>query len=107
MKFIYTIILFLFTIGTGYAQKVFYQDLCNCGVTGAGYSFGINQVLPGNANIQINIEPGSLIRKAFLFGHRKGSASAFNFTFNSSSYQFNTSNQLTNSYLYFTGNGGV
>jgi len=45
-------------------QLVFYQDVFKGGVTGAGYNPTWNSNSPGV--IQLHIEPGSTIRKAFL-----------------------------------------
>ena len=47
-----------------HCQLLFYQDLCNCGVTGAGFSTSLGT---GSGSFNIYIEPGSTVRKAFFF----------------------------------------
>ncbi|HLV40814.1 MAG TPA: gliding motility-associated C-terminal domain-containing protein [Brumimicrobium sp.] len=51
------------------SQTVFYQDICNCGVTGGGFSTGGGS---GNGTVELYIEPGSTIRKAFLIAFSVG-----------------------------------
>jgi PKD repeat protein len=63
-RFLIFMILFTCTCFNSCGQQVFYQDVCNCGVTGAGYNPTWNSNAPGI--IQLHIEPGSTIRKAFL-----------------------------------------
>src|SRR5690606_1524650 len=105
MKVIFTITLCIISFLELQSQKVFYQEICNCGVAGAGYSFGVNQLISGNVPIQTFVASGSAIKKAFLFGHRAGNAPDFNFNFNNSPYQFNLSNQITKNYFYYSGIG--
>jgi gliding motility-associated-like protein len=54
----------LFQSHTVIGQKIYYQDILNGGVTGGGYNPTWNSNSPGV--IQLYIEPGSTIRKAFL-----------------------------------------
>lgn len=58
--------LVLFSLNTNsQSHIVFQQDIFNGGITGGGYSPTWNTSLPGN--VEIYIEPGSSIRKAYLF----------------------------------------
>jgi hypothetical protein len=60
-----SIIVFLFITFFNDAQIVYYQETCQCGVTGAGFSTALGN---GNGNFSIYIEPGSTVKKALLFG---------------------------------------
>nr|WP_299204138.1 hypothetical protein [uncultured Brumimicrobium sp.] len=51
------------------SQTVFYQDICNCGVTAGGFSAGGGA---SNGTVELYIEPGSTIRKAFLMAFSVG-----------------------------------
>ncbi|HET6243684.1 MAG TPA: hypothetical protein VFF35_04105, partial [Bacteroidia bacterium] len=81
-----------------HGQKIFYQDIFNGGVTGAGFSQGIGNGGEGEGNIEIFIEPGSLIRKAFLICYRRGKAESGEIVLNSISYELNYTNQVANNY---------
>jgi len=59
-----SIIVFLFITFFNDAQIVYYQETCQCGVTGAGFSTALGN---GNGNFSIYIEPGSTVKKALLF----------------------------------------
>lgn len=56
---------------SSFAQVLFYQDVCKCGVTGAGFSTSQGV---GSGQFEIYIEPGSTIKKAYLIIDKKGSA---------------------------------
>jgi hypothetical protein len=95
-----TLILFLFvTTHYIFSQKIFYQDICNCGVTGAGFSTALGS---GSGSIVINIEPNSTIKKAYLFAHRFGLANDTTILFNNSLYLFNNQNRISSN-LYCQG----
>ena len=66
VRFVLKILFFvlLFQSYTIIGQKIYYQDIFNGGVTGGGYNPTWNSNTPGV--IQLHIEPGSTIRKAFL-----------------------------------------
>lgn len=74
------------------SQQVFYQDICNCGVTGAGFSTSTGF---GSGSFDIYIEPGSIVNKAFLFIQRFGNAKETNIILNNKSYNFNYNNQVS------------
>jgi hypothetical protein len=59
---LYIICLFGFE---GHTQVLYYQETCQCGVTGAGFSTAQGN---GSGDFSIYIEPGSTIKKAILFG---------------------------------------
>jgi gliding motility-associated-like protein len=69
MKKVINILFFLFYVSILNAQIVYYQETCKCGVTGAGFSTGLGS---GSGTFSIHIEPGSTIKKAFLFGVKYG-----------------------------------
>lgn len=74
-----------------FGQVNYYQDICNCGITGGGFSTGMSF---GSGQVQLYIEPGSLIKKAFLFAHRYGEASDAVIDINSISYNFSELTQF-------------
>ena len=60
------IILFICLIHfEGASQVLYYQETCQCGVTGAGFSTAQGN---GSGDFSIFIEPGSTIKKAIFFG---------------------------------------
>jgi gliding motility-associated-like protein len=72
MRKIYIHILFLclgFSLKT-HAQLLFHQDVFYGGVTAGGYSTGLGAA--GNTTFDLYIEPGSTVRKAFLFLYKMG-----------------------------------
>src|SRR5690554_3935286 len=89
-RFLLVFSLLLNTIAFG--QQVFYQDICNCGVTGAGFSTSTGF---GSGSFDIYIEPGSIVNKAFLFIQRFGNAKETNIILNNKSYNFNYNNQVS------------
>lgn len=87
------------------SQSIYYQEVCNCGVTGAGFS--TNQGA-GSGDLQIHIAPGSTIKKAYLFCERFGEGEAVDIIVNGIKYNFNLSNQMSSDYnIPFTGLSGV
>ncbi len=97
-KYCYLLASFLLLISLkhSYSQTVFYQDVCKCGITGAGFSTSMGA---GTGSFQIYIEPGSTVKKAFLFVQRFGNADSTNIIINGISYNFNYNNQVTNNYI--------
>ena len=67
---ILTVILFLCSPSKADAQKLLHQDIFHGGVTAAGFSGGIGGVDQGQ--VEVHIEPGSTIRKAYLFLYTAG-----------------------------------
>jgi len=74
-------------------QVVYYQETCQCGVTGAGFSTVLGS---GSGNFNIYIEPGSTVKKAILFGVRFWDESIpivpTTVTINSNAYVFDSLN---------------
>lgn len=91
-----TIIISVFTIETTFGQISFYQDIFYGGVTGNGYNQWFSEY-PGN--IDINIEPGSTIRKAFLFFSIYRNPTDKQILFNGNSIQL-SSEQAVNDSVY-------
>jgi len=73
------------------AQKLYYQDTFYGGITGAGFSTGEGS---GSGTFQIFIEPGSTIKKAFLFTYRIGYALPVNITLNGNPFIPDTVNNI-------------
>lgn len=80
------IILFFFSFG-GRAQTLFHQDVFYGGVTSGGFSSGMGT---GSGTIDLYIEPGSTIRKAYLFSYRVGFPPTVPITVNNHLYLFDT-----------------
>ena len=76
----------------GYSQQTFYQDVCNCGVTGSGYSTGQGS---GSGNFDVYIEPGSTIRKAYILSYRIGYPPPATFVLNGNPHSFDTTNYFS------------
>jgi gliding motility-associated-like protein len=78
------------------SQILFYQENCHCGVTGAGFS---SLYSAGTDTIELEIAPGSIIKKAFLFGTEYWNNSIpnieFNVLFNNSEFTFNTETRIS------------
>lgn len=83
---------FLFLKGNFFlAQTLFHQDIFYGGVTAGGFSSGMGF---GSGTLNLYIEPGSTIRKAYLFSYRQGYAPSVPITVNSIPYIFDTLNNL-------------
>lgn len=80
---------FMFTLYS--AQLIFEQDIVQGGVTGAGFSTGQGS---GSGTFNIHIEPGSTIKKAYLFTYRIGYPPEAVFILNSVPHVFDTTNML-------------
>ncbi|GIV28826.1 MAG: hypothetical protein KatS3mg027_2640 [Bacteroidia bacterium] len=76
-------------IGSTYAQTLFHQDIFYGGVTAGGFSTGQGF---GSGTLNLYIEPGSTIRKAYLFSYRIGYPPTVPITVNSVPYLFDTVN---------------
>jgi PKD repeat protein len=102
-----TLILFLFvTTHYIFSQKIFYQDICNCGVTGAGFSNGISG-LANSGQIVTNLDINSVIKKAFLIYGRFGETEPITINFNGQNLTLSTSNQAGNKFVSFQENNLV
>jgi len=98
-------IFFLLVVAFVSGQQLFYQNLCNCGITGAGFSTGQGS---GSGSFDIYIESGSTIKKAYLFAQRFGEADSVSVIMNGVAYNFNNNNQVTSNYfITATGNSAV
>ncbi len=71
------------------AQNLFHQDIFYGGVTAGGFSTGQGF---GTGTLSLYIEPGSIIRKAYLFSYRIGYPPSVPITVNGNSYIFDTLN---------------
>ncbi|GIV28825.1 MAG: hypothetical protein KatS3mg027_2639 [Bacteroidia bacterium] len=76
-----------------HAQTLFHQDIFFGGVTAGGFSTGQGS---GSGTLNLYIEPGSTIRKAYLFSYRIGYPPSVPITVNSILYVFDTTNLLMN-----------
>ncbi len=76
-----------------YSQLIFEQGVVQGGVTGAGFSTGQGS---GSGTFEIFIEPGSTVKKAYLFTYRQRFPPPATFTVNSINYSFDTTNILMN-----------
>lgn len=102
-----TLILFLFvTSHYIFSQKIFYQDICNCGVSGAGFSNGISG-LANSGQIVTNLDINSVIKKAFLIYGRFGETEPITINFNGQNLTLSTSNQAGNKFVSFQENNLV
>lgn len=73
------------------AQTLFHQDIFYGGVTAGGFSTGQGF---GSGTLNLYIEPGSTIRKAYLFSYRQGYAPSVPITVNGTPYIFDTINNI-------------
>jgi len=93
LKYLIVIVSLLFGL-KAQGQVVYYQETCQCGVTGAGFS---TEMGSGSGNFAINIEPGSTVKKAYLFGIRFWDnnipITPTNIILNSSIYTFDSTNE--------------
>ena len=71
------------------SQNLFHQDIFYGGVTAGGFSTGQGA---GSGTLNLYIEPGSTIRKAYLFSYRIGYPPTVPITINGMSYVFDTLN---------------
>jgi hypothetical protein len=75
------------------AQVKLYEDQFNGGVTGGSFSTGV--LGTGSGVINLNIDPSSTIRKAYLIVGRLGPSAAFTVMLNTMSLTFDASNEAT------------
>jgi gliding motility-associated-like protein len=87
-------LLFFFVFYCFYSscQTIFYQDICKCGVTGAGFSSALGA---GSGSFQVYIEPGSTIKKAYLFAVQFGDANDTVITINSTPFSLSDSTKIS------------
>ncbi len=86
------IVAFILIYSCTYSQVVFYQDLFKGGATGGGFSTGMGI---GGGTINLHIESGSTIRKAYIFAYSSGKYTSENVTINGVDYKFNILNRIT------------
>lgn len=93
LRFYLIIILLLHFPEASTGQRLFYQETCYCGVTGAGFSTAMGA---GSGSFDIYIEPGSTIKKAYLFGVYFGNESGLkpptDIQINSNIFRFDSTN---------------
>ncbi len=96
LYFLFLLAVFCWNAEPSVAQILFYQDNCHCGVTGAGFS---SLYSAGTDTIELEIAPGSIIKKAFLFGTEYWNNSIpnieFNVLFNNSEFTFKTETRIS------------
>jgi len=73
------------------SQQLLYSDIFNGGVTAGGFSSGQGT---GSGSFSLYIEPGSTIKRAFLFTYRQGYAPNVPITVNNSDYLFDTTSSI-------------
>jgi gliding motility-associated-like protein len=73
------------------AQAVFYQDIFKGGVTVGGFSTGLGT---GSGFINLHIEQGSVIRKAFIFTYSTGENTSQLINVNNTNYLFDPDNTV-------------
>jgi PKD repeat protein len=103
-KLILLIVLLTCTITNLIGQSIFYQDYFNGGVTGAGFSSGSSN-LSANGQIEVQIEPGSIIKKAYLICNRFGNVPPVNINFNGTDYVIDLNSQIGLNYNIGSSNG--
>jgi PKD repeat protein len=74
-------------------QYIFEQDIIQGGITAAGFSTGQGF---GSGSFDIYIEPGSTIKKAYIFSYSLVSPPIVNFILNNNGYIFDTTNVIMN-----------
>ena len=84
-------VLFLLISCNSFSQQIFHQDIFFGGVTVGGFSTGQGS---GSGTLNLYIEPGSTIKKAYLFTYRQGFAPNVPITINGTPYLFDTTNSV-------------
>ena len=74
-----------------FSQQLFYSDIVYGGVTAGGFSTGQGF---GSGSFNLYIEPGSTIKKAYLFTYRMGYPPNVPIVLNSIPYLFDTTDAL-------------
>lgn len=89
-KNLYTMLIALLSVVcSAKGQNLFHQDIFNGGVTAGGFSAGLGA---GSGVVELHIEPGSTIRKAYLFSYTMGYPPPTPITVNNVPYIFDTLN---------------
>ena len=83
--------LFMLVYTCVYGQVTFEQDVIQGGVTAAGFSTGQGS---GSGTFDVYIEPGSTIKKAYIFTYTQRYPPPTVFILNGNSYVFDTSNRI-------------
>jgi gliding motility-associated-like protein len=69
MKYFFILLFYVLICCNLHSQIVYYQDVCKCGVTGAGFSTGLGV---GSGSFSLDLDSQTGIRKAFLLVLRYG-----------------------------------
>jgi gliding motility-associated-like protein len=93
VKINYLLYLFVFINFQLFGQVLFYSDIFHGGVTAGGFSGGLNGI--GSGTVNLYIEPGSTIKKTFVFTFRTGKYTSEPININGINYFFDSSNVLT------------
>ncbi len=88
------VVLFMVCCNTlSYSQTIFYQDIFHGGVTAGGFSTGQGS---GSGTVNLYMESGSVIRKAYLFSYTERYPPIAPITVNGIPYTFDTLNCIMN-----------
>ena len=90
-KTFFLLLVSIFYSSSLYSQILFEQGLVQGGVTAGGFSTGMGF---GSGSFSLYIEPGSTIKKAYLFTYRIGYPPNIPITVNGIPYEFDTTNIL-------------
>ena len=85
------LIVFISIVNIGWTQYVFHQDVFRGGITAGGFSTGMGI---GSGTVQLYIEPGSTIRKAFVFAYSTGENTTGSFLLNNTTYSISSFNKI-------------
>ncbi|CAG5078554.1 PKD domain-containing protein [Parvicella tangerina] len=93
MRNLLVISFLLFVVQLSFAQVIFEQDVVkNGGITGAGFSGGLGY---GSGAFDIFIEPGAIVKKAYLFCYRVGYPYENEYVLNNDTIVFDTTNLIS------------
>lgn len=99
MKYVkaHIILLLLLLCPSIKAQNLFHQDIFYGGVTAGGVSTGQGAMSPGDTiSLPLYIEPGSFIRKAYLFAYSQGYPLTLSYVVNGTNYSFDSTGIIMN-----------
>jgi gliding motility-associated-like protein len=95
MKKLFVVICHLFIYNI-FSQTILYQDVCNCGISGAGGTYGPTS---GVIHFNLNILNTSTISKAFLLAGSDGSPNDIVLNLNGIDYTFTNQDIATTGFL--------
>lgn len=99
-KFLYLLLVIFLSFHHSYAQLVFFQDVFYGGITGGGFSTGLGS---GSGTLNLHIESGSTIRKAFLICQRFQNPPPVYININSIPYLLDANSEITSYRILGTG----